>query len=200
MNIKIRGLDKLDQATKNAANFVLAVPKAIAGVLRKNFRQASSETRPQIPVRTGAVKRLFSFSVKGGTDRNANISGQIGFIRKPANQHEAVAPNVFEKGAIIVPKKGKFLWIPIGSNVDAAGHAKSRPFIVKTMVLRSRGGNLIAFRRLGPEEVGPPEPMFLLRQSVTIPARPIIAPMEQKMVPAIERDVEAEISKLSEKV
>lgn len=196
MNIKIKGLDKLDKATRNAANFVMAVPKTVAEVLRKNFRRASSETRPRIPVRTGAVKRLFSFSVKGGTDRKMNISGQIGFIRKPANQHEAVIPNVFEKGATIVPKKGKFLWIPIGANVDAAGHAKERPFI-STMVIRTRAGNMIAFKRLASGETGPPEPMFLLRQQVTIPARPVIAPMEQKMVPAIERDVEDEIKKLS---
>src|SRR5262245_52740445 len=98
MNIKIRGLERLDRATKDAANFVVAVPKKVAEVLRKNFRRAASETRPRIPVRTGAVKRLFSFSVKGGTDRKMNISGQIGFIRRPVSQHDAVPPHVFEKG------------------------------------------------------------------------------------------------------
>src|SRR5262245_25080696 len=139
MKIKIGGV----RETINSLNqFGRAVPEHLREVLRKNFRKASAETKPRIPTRTGAVRSRFSFSIKGGTEKKGDITGRIGFIRKAANQHEAVAPNVFEKGATITPTRGKFLWISIGTNIDIAGHAKQRPFIAQMFLMRSKGGNL----------------------------------------------------------
>src|SRR5262245_56867105 len=196
MNINIRGLDQLQRKTDDVKKALSSVPEKIKEVLRRDFRAAASEARPQVPARSGGLRKRFGSSVSGGTARKPEIKAVVGFIRRAQNQHEAVAPNVLEKGATIRPKKGRFLWIPIGSNVDAAGHAKERPFIAQTFIMKTHGGNLIAFKRQRAGEVGPPSPMFLLRQEVVIPAHPIIAPLERKLVPQVERDIEAEIEKL----
>ena len=124
MNFKVSGVQ---ETVNGLRKFGAAVPETLKEVLRKNFRKASAEARPTIPARSGGAKRRFSYSVKGGTVKKGDISGSIGFIRKAKTQSEAVAPHVFEKGAHIRPKRGKYLWIPIGGNVDAAGHAKEKP-------------------------------------------------------------------------
>src|SRR5262245_65601190 len=112
MNIKITGLDKLQRTTDDLKKRLSGVPDKIKEVLRRDFRSAASETRPQVPSRSGGLRKRFGSSVTGGTARKPEIKAVVGFIRRAQNQHEAVAPHVLEKGATIRPKKGKFLWIP----------------------------------------------------------------------------------------
>lgn len=76
---------------------------------------------------------------------------------------------VHERGATVVPRKSKYLTIPLAAALDSRG-VPLRPSAKdwsNTFVFKSKKGNLLIGMRKGKELV----PLYVLKRSVTIPPR-----------------------------
>lgn len=80
--------------------------------------------------------------------------------------------NILEVGGVIRPVRAKMLAIPIGKALTGAGVARFKPRQItsngyeKSFIRRSKAGNLILFGATGDNVT----PLFVLKDSVTIPA------------------------------
>lgn len=121
-------------------------------------------------VQTGALMNSISSSKKVEEDASGNIVGQIGSVGVPY-------AGIHEFGGIITPKSRQFLAIPTAGNRRPDGS----PIVTtgQLRVLQKLGLAFIAngtiFQRLLGKNAAP-QPMFVLKKSVTIPARPYIRP------------------------
>lgn len=127
---------------------------------------------------------LRSIEVSGGPD---GVIGQI----------SAGKLSFHETGGTIRAKANGFLTIPLPAALDARGvplRKRARDWD-NTFVKRSRKGNLLIFRKLpGPNEL---TPLYILKPSVTIPARlglgdaidANIGYFEQKLFALLEREL-----------
>ena len=90
---------------------------------------------------------------------------------------------VHEYGATITPKRSRYLTIPLDAAKTGAGvmRAPARAW-PNTHVRRSRSGKLIIFGAQG-------QPLFLLVNRVTIPARPYVAPAIVKIRKSLRADL-----------
>jgi hypothetical protein len=77
---------------------------------------------------------------------------------------------VHETGAVITPRRAKYLTIPLGEALDSRGVPIKRSAREwdNTFVQRSRRGNLIIFRKLSRDRI---VPLYLLKDRVRLPAR-----------------------------
>lgn len=99
-----------------------------------------------------------------------------------------------ERGGTIKPKSGRFLWIPIGDNVTKNGTAKLTPTQAIAMphfISWSKGP--VFFGKAPGKQTKKQfaqnfgiTPLFLLRTSVTVPARMGAAKLFQEMIPNLE--------------
>ena len=186
MNIKFNfkdfeALDKDFEASKRA------IPIIAQRVLSEHLRQLRSEMRPQIPAKTGALRRSFGVSVRRKT---ALVTGKLGFFSgKGVTAGTAIAANVLQKGGAS-PRKGKYLWIPLPSNRQTSGAALVSPRQLLDsggFIARSMAGNMIAFDESG-------LPAFVLKTFVKLPAPPL--PIEARVeadLPQITGDIEETI-------
>ena len=183
MNIKFNfkdfeALDKDFEASKRA------IPIIAQRVLNEHLRQLRSELRPQIPAKTGALRRSFGVSVRR---RAALVTGRLGFFSgKSVTAGTAIAANVLQKGGAS-PRKGKYLWIPLPSNRAASGAALISPRALLDsggFIARSAAGNMIAFAESG-------IPAFVLKTFIKLSAPPV--PIEARVeadLPQITGDIE----------
>ena len=93
---------------------------------------------------------------------------------------------IHEHGGTITPKRSRYLTIPLDAaktqdRAQGATRAGAR-FWPNTYVRRSKAGNLLIFSQTG-------EPLFLLKQRVTIPARPYVAPAIAKIRKSLRADL-----------
>lgn len=95
--------------------------------------------------------------------KGSNLDNMIGEIGG------AFYARIHETGGTITPKKGKYLTIPLPAALNSNGtpiKSKARDWD-KTFILKSKKGNLLIVRRDGRHLT----PLYLLKTSVTIPAR-----------------------------
>lgn len=148
--------------------------------------------RPGLARRTGALARSFQTEVTGS---------KIGDLRGAYFSTSRYAA-IHETGGTITGK-GKLLAIPLAAARTAAGVGRypsplrqtlPASFPGGTFVRRSRAGNLILFGRT--VKGADPTPLFVLKQSVTIPARlGTQETWEKEVVPTIPKTIVTEIEK-----
>jgi len=186
---QLQGLDRdLESSAKSIG--VIA-----SKVLTLQLRQLRSEMRPQIPRAKGALRRSFGFWVRRDRSGQGNVTAKFGFMfSKRVSASTAVAGNVLQAGGAH-PKKGKYLWIPIGSNRNADGSASTSPRDLISgggFVATSKAGNKIAFHRSG-------MPAFTLKTFVKLSAPPL--PIEariERQAPEIAKDITESIAQVIE--
>lgn len=151
---------------------------------------ASRSRSRSLFTRSGMLRRSIGFQVQRAGDGTLL---RVGMTETSEAQGAQGSPLVYagihERGGVIKPKTKKFLTIPLPASYTpagvkrwTAGELKEDPspfdntFVQKTKKT-SAGGNLMIFG----ERDGKLTPLFLLRRSVKIPARPFVRPWFDKM-------------------
>ncbi len=185
MELKFRFKD-LEDLDRDFQASTKALPVIIAKVLTLKMRELRGELRSFVPRTTGNLARSFGFSVRR---RRGLITAKIGFLsNKRVSASTAIAANVLQKGGA-TPKKGAYLWIPLGMNRNADGSAQLTPRqLIDSggFVTISKAGNKIAFRRSGDQAI----PSFILKTAVKLSRPPV--PIEQRVeqaLPEITSDI-----------
>jgi hypothetical protein len=174
---RIRGMtDKLRPRLVTAMKLSLYKLRELA---REEYDRAG------LHVRTGALKG--SIEVAGIETSSNTISGSV-----VAGQRLPYA-RAQEYGAIIRPTHSRFLAIPIGEALTERGIARFRP---RDIV--SQGGYTGTFFKgnvlFGKRGKGVAVPLFALKRSVTIPARPFMRPALIKVRPVFEQYLRMAVS------
>lgn len=134
-----------------------------------------------LKVQTGMLRNSFG-SWYG--EENKNIVGLVGSgVGK--SQKRVPYANIHETGGVIKPVNAKYLTIPlkgamVSKMIDVGGYGRVRVYgsrlrggatgargFNNTFVRKSKAGNLLIFQKKGKTAV----PIFVLKKSVTIPAR-----------------------------
>ena len=146
--------------SKELKDFLTQVAEALAG--RHSGAWPGGTTANTLSKRSGDLTTAIINSVTVAGTTMKTIEGTIG---APG----IIYARIQEEGGTIKAKSGKFLCIPLPSALDGNGlPLKSSPRDwPNTFCARSRAGNLIIFQRRGTSIV----PMYVLRESVTIPPR-----------------------------
>ena len=138
---------------------------ALAGSISSNWTG-----RPGIATITGIAKRSGAEPIGKPGGRFPVINGVVGSNLAYARIHEL--------GGTIRPRRAKYLTIPLPATLTAqsgASRGRARDFR-DTFIKRSKAGNLIIFRENG----GSITPLFVLKKSVSIPARPYLRPAMER--------------------
>jgi len=156
-------------------------------IAKRDYRSATDTTATATAVRTGRLRALVTHVVK----RAANavelvmgyLSGQSGGALKYAR--------IQEYGGVITPKNRSLLAIPLAAAKTSAGVPRGGPrSFPNTFVAKSKAGNLLIFQKTGKDGI---TPLFVLKDRVTIPARPSLLPAFEQVFPgmrdALTRDV-----------
>jgi hypothetical protein len=183
LKFKFNQLEDLDRDFQSSTK---VLPIIIAKVLTLKLRELRGELRSFIPRTTGNLAKSFGFSVRR---RRGLVTGRIGFFsNKRTSASTAIAANVLQKGGA-TPKKGAYLWIPLGMNRNADGSAQLTPRqLIDSggFVTISKAGNKIAFQRSGDQII----PAFILKTAVKLSRPPV--PIEQRVeaaLPEITSDI-----------
>jgi len=171
--------DQLADLDRDFQQSTKAVPLIIQRVLTAKLRELRGELRGFIPRTTGNLAKSFGFSIRR---RRGLITARFGFIsNKRTSANTSIAANVLQKGGA-TPKKGAYLWIPLGMNRNADGSAQLTPRqLIDSggFVTISKAGNRIAFQRSGDRAI----PAFILKSSVRLSRPPV--PIEQRVEAAL---------------
>ena len=187
LNLKF-DLKQIDQLSEDFNNSKKALKIIIPRVLRDHLRPLKRGLSSQIPRKTGAVRKSFGYFVKKKGDA---IVAVFGFLRgKKISQETAIAANVLQHGSHVTPKTGKYLWIPLPTNIMRGNQPIVTPrelIDAGGFIQKSKLGNLLAFSKT---EIGV-IPLFLLKTSLTVAPRlvPFDARVESE-IPAINKDIE----------
>jgi phage gpG-like protein len=156
---------KLAAMQKQLKNQMMRALTILEAEILQNVRSRSG-----LHVRTGALLNSISASKKVESTGAGNFTAQIGSVGVPyASTHEF--------GGLILPKNRQFLAIPTVANQRPDGS----PIVTtgQLQIMQKLGMAFIhngtIFQRLGGKESAP-QPMFVLRRSVEVPARPFIRP------------------------
>lgn len=114
-------------------------------------------------VRSGRLRNSISSIVR---DNGTQLEGIVGSGVRQGNR--VPYADIHEVGGVITPKNVQWLTIPLRAALTPAGvpRGRARDF-EDTFFAYSKAGNLILFQRKGKKAVA----LFLLKKSVTIPAR-----------------------------
>lgn len=121
---------------------------------------APGTTPGRLSKRSGAMVKSIADSIKVSGRFETGITAHIG--------GNAVA-QLHETGAVIRPKKGKYLAIPLPEALDSRGVElrKGPRAWDNTFIATSKRGNLIIFQRRGRRAI----PLYVLKAQVRIPPR-----------------------------
>ena len=138
-------------------------------------KKTGKTTSTRLAMRSGSLARSWRVRVE---DRGTTVTGTLD---QDQRFKARIYARVHEYGATIVPTRAGALTIPL----NAA--AENRPArLWKTLFrITSKRGNVLLVRRVA----GGIVPMFLLRQSVRIPARPFLRPTAALWLPRILRTI-----------
>ena len=166
-------------------------PKRGDSAFRNGLRKASSSVVGRLTEnvsgiilhrRTGRLAQSIGFRIEGkGRDMTAEmgsgatvpfpriVSGRQGVTKST----RVVYANIHERGGVIKPKRAKWLTIPLPealtkSGSQLKGGALGARDFPNTFFMRSKAGNLLIMQRKGKNKI---VPLFVLKKSVTIPAR-----------------------------
>lgn len=154
------------------------LPEAVT-YARANYLTGGT-TRTRLAEHTGRLKRSFDAEILG----TQFVTGHLGYIKAPP-----AWVGVHEYGATIRPKQAKYLTVPLA---DAARGRRAREF-PNTFARKSRQGNLIIFQKTAGGGI---TPLYLLKTSVVIKARPALAPTVARFVPIITQDLQETLDRL----
>lgn len=151
-----------DGSAKILSNELRVYLNAVADALAQRHSGAwpAGTGEKTLSKRSGALTASILSSVKITGSTFGDLEGHIG-----GNFYA----RVHEFGAVIKPKKAKYLTIPLPAAMDSRGIPlkKSARDWENTFVAKSKKGNLIIFQKQGTVIV----PLYVLRTQVTIPAR-----------------------------
>lgn len=150
--------DQLAGFQKNLGNQVFSALTLLEAEILSQLRGKSG-----LHVRTGALLNSISRSKKVTLNSDGSVTGEIGPEGIP---YAAIQ----EFGGTIVPKSKQFLAIPTEENRRDDGLP-----IMTTTELKATGNSFIRNSMIFLAEGKKITPMFLLRRSVTIPARPYLS-------------------------
>lgn len=137
-------------------------------------------TTDRLAVRSGRLRAAFTAEVlTAGQD----VTGRIGYLYETppgVAVHEGWPDN--RSSTTIRPRRAQYLAIPL---TEEARRGAPRSF-GGTFVQTSRRGNLLIFQKTGGGTI---QPLYLLRQEVTVPARPALRPTMAQFLPLIVEDI-----------
>jgi hypothetical protein len=136
-------------------------------------------TTTRLAERTGRLKRSFVHQVQvAGQGGGTLVTARIGYLKDSPSW-----VGIHEHGGTIRPRIAHYLAIPL---TEEARQTPPRQ-MQDTFVARSRNtGSLLIFKKV---EGGGIIPEYVLKTSVTIPARPALAPTMAKFKPLIADDL-----------
>lgn len=149
--------------------------------LREQARQKYDESG--LHVRTGALKS--SIQALPVTQTEHEIIGKV--VAGQKLKYAAVQ----EFGATIRPKKARFLAIPLRAAKTASGVARFAP---RQAEAAGYTGTFVSHGILFGKQGGQAVPLFVLKRSVRIPARPYMRPALAVMRPKIEDGIRAVVA------
>lgn len=170
VTIKLSGNEKVEEAMKRLGT---NLPKAVVIAMRTVtlFLQAYMKTRKltggqPLHVRTGHLRSSIKARIEQDQEKTTGI---VGSDLRYAKMHEFGKQNHHSSS-------GKYLTIPLDAAKTASGVARgpARSF-QGTFLIKSKAGNLIIMGRPTPG-ASSVKPLFVLKKSVNIPARPYMAP------------------------
>lgn len=185
--LTITGLDEMQQRLAKAS---AQLPALYTRIFTDQLTQAVQYARTRylsggttvdrLAQRTGGMTQAFTSDV---TQDGQGATGRIGYLyRTPpgASVHEGFDGRT---STTIRPRTAKMLAIPIpGMAGELPGGPAGGPRTIQnSFIARSRAGNLIIFERTASGI----QPRYLLRTSVTVPARPALRPTMVLYVPRI---------------
>ena len=135
-------------------------------IIQERYRGAATTTPTATRVGTGALRA--SYSQRTARATTDSVESTIGLMRISAHGRALAYGAVHEEGATITPTRGRYLAIPLPTIRSPAGIAPPPRSFTGTFIIQGKRGPVI-MRRTG---TGAAEPIFALRESVTIPARP----------------------------
>ena len=142
---------------------------------RKEFVATRLNGRPGLKRETGKLIRSFKVTPITGPKKGRELSMVTDSVYAP----------IHELGGVISPRNGKFLAIPIGARRGTSPRDTPNGFFVKT----SRG-NLMYGTSNGDTFI----PLFLLKETVTIPPRMGLLDMFKRHERQIVRDMQAAVN------
>ena len=180
----------------------------VAKVFRRRLEEAATygkrehlsgpTTGPnRLRARTGHLRASFHAIIKTTA---AEVTGRLGFIH-PAGGGEADPLRyawTHHAGAIIVPKKARFLAIPTPFAQTKTGVTRGKPRdFPNTFVARGIIWQGIRAKRVkGAKLSAVAAPLFLLRTRAVIPARPILPLVMNKYLPRIVEDLKRDLGQV----
>lgn len=169
------------------------VAQAIKAPLKEAVKYGRSLLRALFSGRGRRYQRAFVQQVRLKSD---DLEARLGYIQPPGKGGSRKfwwLGRVYEYGGRIRvrggKRSGKPVWIPVGDNRSGSGAAVISPgqffteFQGRSVVKMSSRGNLVAFRNDGAGLV----PMFVLKASVAVKARPAVSPTAKKFSPIIHK-------------
>ena len=148
-------------------------------LIKRDYRGAKKTTPIATAVRTGRLRASYAAQVTQGR-------GFTDLVMGPLNAGADVLKyeRIHEFGGTITAKSAKMLASPLAAAKTAAGVARGGPRDFSgTFIARSKAGNLLIFGRASRGET--PTPLFVLKHSVTIPARPALMPSFERVFPGL---------------
>ncbi len=132
-----------------------------------------------LAVRTGQLRRTQYYKVKQSGDKIIGIQG----AKVPYGR-------AHELGAVIRPKTGQWLTIPLDAAKTASGVARGSARSFKNTFFFRFGGLFIAQKKN--DQI---IPLFILKKQVKIPKRPFLRPGIMEKLPFIRREILKEVRK-----
>lgn len=127
-----------------------------ASIYLMNYIQRKKLSGDPLKRRTGNLVRAMNYNV---TENNGDVVGKVG--------NRMVYSAIHETGGTIKAKKGKYLTIPLPAAMTPAGVLRKPARQWENTFVRGK----VIFQRRGEKNV----PLFVLKESVDIPARPYIS-------------------------
>lgn len=145
------------------------------GIIRREYRGAGETTATATAVRTGRLRAAYSHQLRtAGTD----LELDVGVIKTGADAEPLKYAAIHEFGGVINAKPGGFLAIPLAGAMTGRGVSRGTPRSFPNtfakwgvIIQKQAGGELL--------------PLFALKRSVTIPARPALLPALMRVLPEL---------------
>lgn len=180
-------------------------PKTRGGAIEKGMLKAGADTMGELvnnvsnkilKRRTGALAQSIGFRLKNDDDGVSVIVGS-GFAQ---GRERVVYANIHEEGGTIRPKTAKYLTIPLKAAQTPAGAPRftarqAEGIYEGTFFRRSQAGNLILYGKTGKTIT----PLFVLKDSVVIPARRYMSITADGVTNTVTKDLIDAISNIKEK-
>jgi len=200
LTIKPQDIDRINKLLVDLS------PKKQGGVIHKGMLKASSTVLGQLVAnvsgdilhrRTGNLARSMGYRIDRDGDGIPQSTIGSGATLKTARM---VYANIHEVGGVITPKRAKWLTIPLAAAQTPAGVARfsareAKGMFDKTFFRTSQAGNLILFGTKGDEVI----PLFVLKKSVTIPARRYMSITVEQTKERVVEDIVDKIREVKDK-